>query len=86
MAARRRLSATRYAQKEQYIVKKIWIVFAVFVVTTGCSSKAVYDNIQHNNRQECNSAPPAQYEDCIERSSKTYEEYKREREAVIGEG
>lgn len=48
----------------------------------GCSNKAVYDNIQLNNRQECNSVPSAQYQECIERSNKSYEEYEQERKAA----
>lgn len=66
-------------------MKKIWIVSVVFVLTAGCSNKAVYEDIQRNNRQECNSVPPAQYEECVERSNKSYEEYERERRAVVGD-
>ena len=62
-------------------VHKILMVCVVFSIA-GCSNKAVYDNIQHNNRQECRSVPPAQYEECIERSNKSYDEYQREREAI----
>ena len=63
---------------------KILMACIVFSMA-GCSNKAVYDNIQHNNRRACNTVPPAQYEACIERSNKSYEEYKREREAVVEE-
>lgn len=62
------------------------ILMACIVLSVaGCSNKAVYDNIQHNNRQACHTVPPAQYEACIERSNKSYEEYRREREAVVEE-
>lgn len=33
-------------------MKNIWIVSVVFVLTAGCSSKAVYQDIQRNNRQD----------------------------------
>lgn len=60
------------------------IVFFVLFVVAGCSNKAVYDNIQHNNRQACNRVPPAQYDECMARSDKSYQEYEREREALVG--
>ncbi|MBS8242156.1 hypothetical protein DYI22_16845 [Marinobacter lipolyticus] len=53
------------------------------ILVAGCSSKAVYDNMQRNNRQECVNVPPAQYEECIQRSSKSYEEYERDRAEVL---
>ncbi|WP_242634364.1 hypothetical protein [Marinobacter salicampi] len=53
-------------------------------VLAGCSSKAVYDNVQLNNRTDCNRVPPPQYEECIERTDKSYEEYERERKELIG--
>jgi hypothetical protein len=62
---------------------KLLVVVAPLLFV-GCSNKAVYDNIQFNNRKECNKVPPSQYEECIDRSSKSYEEYGRERKEVIG--
>ena len=60
---------------------KVLFVCVLFTIS-GCSSKAVYDNIQRDNRQQCMDVPPPQYEECLERSSKSYEEYEREREAL----
>ncbi len=73
----------RYALHGQSNVNKILPFLLVSLVATGCSSKAVYDNVQRNNQQECVSVPPVQYEECIERSSKSYEEYKRDRAKVL---
>jgi len=56
------------------------IVIAVSVLFIGaCSNKSVYDSIQLNNRNECAKLPPSQFDECMERSNKSYEEYKRER-------
>lgn len=59
-------------------------VLVVLFVFAGCSSKAVYDNFQLNNREECSKVPPPQYEECVERASKSYEEYERERKETVG--
>jgi len=44
-----------------------------------CSNKAIYDNIQLNNRRACEKAPPSQYEECIKLVNKSYEDYEKER-------
>ncbi len=59
-------------------MNKLSLLITVFFLT-GCSHKAVYDNIQINNRNACAKAPPSQYEECIKRSNKSYEEYEQER-------
>lgn len=59
------------------------ILVALFFLA-GCGSQAVYDNIQLNNRRECEKLPPAQYEECMARASKSYEEYERDREEAVG--
>jgi len=59
-------------------MNKLWFLIVVFLLT-GCSNKAVYDNIQINNRNACVEAPPSQYKECIERTNKSYEKYEQER-------
>ena len=59
-------------------MNKTWALIAVFFLM-GCSNKAVYDNIQINNRNTCNTVPPSQYKECIDRTNKSYEEYEQDR-------
>lgn len=61
-------------------MNKTWPLIAVFFLM-GCSNKVVYDNIQINNRNACNTVPPSQYEECIERTNKSYEEYEQDRKS-----
>lgn len=60
------------------------LALALPLLFVGCSNRAVYDNVQLNNRRECNRVPPSQYEECIQQASKTYEEYERERDEASG--
>lgn len=62
-------------------------ILLVFVLSAmaGCSTQGVYNDIQESNRQACQKVPPPQYDECIERSSKPYRDYERERDAVINE-
>lgn len=55
----------------------------VMLGATGCSNKAVYDNMRINQRSECHNEPPPNYVECIERTEKTYDEYERERKELL---
>ncbi len=52
---------------------------------TGCSNKAVYDNIRLYEKNECLKAPPPTQLECMDKASKSYEEYERERKALLEE-
>lgn len=62
--------------------KRLFIALTLCALTA-CSNKAVYDNIQLNQRNKCLKEPPALYEECIKRTEKSYEEYQREREEAL---
>ena len=58
---------------------KTGLIFIVLTLAAACSHKAVYDTIQHNNRLDCEKEPPAQYDQCMEETHQSYEEYERQR-------
>ena len=62
---------------------KLLFVFVVFAMLVGCSSRAVYDNIQLNQRNECFKLPPSQRADCLDSIDQSYDEYRKEREDVV---
>ena len=45
----------------------------------GCSNKAIYEKFRLDERNKCAKESPSTYLECIERTSKSYEEYERER-------
>ena len=55
----------------------------ILLLLAGCSSKGTYEGIQAGNRIECSKLPPSQYDECIERANKSYEEYEYERKQTI---
>ena len=60
------------------------IVLAVAVFTvSGCSNRAVYQNLQLNKKQECRRLPVTEYDDCMRDMEQSYEEYERQRKQVI---
>ena len=62
---------------------KIYLVTVVVLLIGACSNKAIYDNIQLNNRNDCAKLPRSQYDECIERAGKSYDEYERERKEAL---
>jgi len=64
--------------KRQYLV-------VMLLLASGCSNRAIYEGIQAGNRNDCARLPPSQYDACMENASKTYDEYRREREEVMGD-
>ena len=62
-------------------MKPITILVLVSLVT-GCSYRAVYENIQINRQRECSRVPPSVYDDCMKGVNKSYEEYERERQTL----
>ncbi len=52
-------------------MKKILLLTAA-ILLSACSEKAVYDNIQLNNRLQCDKVPLSEYDDCMSRASKPY--------------
>ncbi|MED5388622.1 MAG: hypothetical protein VX793_07195 [Pseudomonadota bacterium] len=65
---------------------KTLLLLSVVALLAACSEKAVYDNLQHNNRLQCDKVPLSEYDACMERASKPYEDYERERQTLNDSG
>lgn len=62
---------------------KIYLVIGVILLIGAGSNKAIYDNIELNNRNDCSKLPSSQYDECIESASKSYAEYEGERKDAL---
>ena len=59
------------------------LVFAaVLIALAACSNRSIYEGVQAGNRNECLKLPPVQYDECMARSSQSFEDYQRERDAA----
>ena len=63
-------------------MNKLLIVLVMFSIA-GCSNKAIYNNIRLNERNKCFKEPQKLYFECVDRTSKSYEEYERERKEML---
>jgi len=62
------------------------VMFGVLVAVghlQGCTNQALYDGAQYSNRNECEKLPPSQYDECVEQAEISFEEYQRQREALL---
>lgn len=58
-------------------------LITLLVLTTGCSQRAVYENVQINQRNECVNEPPSTYFECLDRANKSFDKYQRERKELL---
>lgn len=66
-------------------VMKIILPLIVILILASCSNKGIYEGIQTSKRNECSKVPPSQYDECMEKANKSYDEYEREREKDLGQ-
>jgi len=62
------------------------IIILLVIYMQACSTRQVYDSIQYNERLKCQEVHHSEYDDCIERTSESYDKYKEKRDAVIEGG
>jgi len=53
------------------------IILGVIAILSGCSNEQLYNGIQQNRASACPKYPPSQYEACLRRHSRSYEDYKK---------
>lgn len=59
------------------------IIFIItFILLSGCSARQVHDALQAREKQQCYSAPDSEYEECMRRTSESYEEYSAKRKEI----
>ena len=61
----------------------LWLVALVTVGMSACSNRAIYDNLQVYQRQECRDQPMPSQEQCLERARQSYRAYQRERREAL---
>jgi hypothetical protein len=62
---------------------KVKLIFLIFLIIAGCSSRVAYESIQASNRSECSKLPLPQYDECMNNTNKSYDEYEHDRKETI---
>lgn len=58
----------------------VFIGMLALLLMQACSNRQVYDAMQARERNECMKVPESQYQECMERTHQSYDEFKRERD------
>lgn len=61
---------------------RLLLCIVTLLSLSACSNKQIYDSTQYNNERECYKRPESQIEQCLQQNSQSYEDYKRERDAL----
>ncbi|MBF0573178.1 MAG: hypothetical protein HQK69_05395 [Desulfamplus sp.] len=61
-------------------MRAIFILFILLYLTTGCTSRGVYDGMQQAASKDCEKYPyqSLEYEKCIDNANISYEQYKQD--------
>ena len=62
------------------------LVSIILIITlSACSRQNWYQGVQSAKEAHCMKGPVSEYENCIQQSSENYDEYSKNREALIEE-
>ena len=59
----------------------LFILFSLMA----CTQQQVYEGLKSGSRSNCLDYPESEYEDCIEQTGKSYDQYRDAREEIVGD-
>ena len=65
------------------MIRLVWIMIAFPLLVSCAGSKGAYEAIQTGQKSDCQALFGDEYDKCIEKYSKPYDEYKRDRDEVL---
>ena len=60
-------------------------VLFILVGLIACTQQQYYEGLKSGSRSNCLNHPESEYEDCIEQTGKSYDQYKDAREEIVGD-
>lgn len=60
------------------------VLFILFGLMA-CTQQQYYEGLKSGSRSNCLDYPESEYEDCIEQTGKSYDQYKDAREEIVGD-
>ncbi len=79
-----RYSLTRARQTTMRLTDMRGIILLIALsIAAGCSNKGTYDAVQAGKQMECAHLPESDYEGCMREANRSYEDYDRDRKALL---
>jgi hypothetical protein len=69
---------------EAMLIPRKYVAALLLISLTACTKQQYYEGLKAERRTECLEYPVSEYEDCIDETQKSFEEYSTERKEVIG--
>ena len=66
------------------IIRVCCVLLSVWMLSA-CTQQQLYNSVKSNQRLKCEKEPPSKYEECMQQTQDSYDEYKREREEILEE-
>ena len=61
-----------------------YVVVFLFLTMAACTRQQYYEGMKAGHKASCLEYPESEYEDCVDETKTSFEEYKRQREQAIG--
>lgn len=65
------------------LLPRCCVLFVLFGLMA-CTQQQVYEGLKSGSRLNCLDYPESEYEDCVEETSKSYDQYRDAREEIVG--
>jgi len=65
------------------LITRKYLVALLLLSLTACTRQQYYEGLKAGRRATCLEYPESEYEDCVDETNTSFEEYKRQRQQVI---
>lgn len=59
------------------------LLLLLLPLITACTHQQLYQTVQNNRQNTCHEQPANKYDECMDKYSKPYDEYEKERQAIL---
>jgi hypothetical protein len=67
-------------------MRNVYRLFVLYLLgLSACSSQQFYEGTKAGKQADCLNYPAAEYKECMEDTSNSYEQYRQQRDEVLGE-
>ena len=65
-------------------MKRKYLLALLLITMTACTKQQYYESIKAGSKASCLEYPESEFEDCVDETNTSFEEYQRQREQVSG--
>jgi len=61
-----------------------YLIAFLLITLTACTKQQYFEGLKAGRRAECLEYPVSEYEDCVDETDTSFEEYNTKREEIVG--